>query len=62
MAHVGAPIPALATVVAIVMEFFVGIEISTGIITRPLATLLALYTLRTAFIGHHHWTMDGLAQ
>jgi uncharacterized membrane protein YphA (DoxX/SURF4 family) len=26
---------------------------------RPLAFLLALYTLATALIGHHFWTMDG---
>jgi putative oxidoreductase len=24
--------------------------------------LLALYTLGTAFIGHHYWTMTGTAQ
>lgn len=61
MAHVGAPIPLLATVVAIVMEFFVGIAISAGILTRPLAVLLALYTLGTAIIGHRYWTMTGMA-
>ena len=30
-----------------------------GAWTRPLSLLLALYTLATALIGHHFWTMDG---
>jgi len=61
MTHVGAPIPVLATLVAIVMEFFVGIAIAIGAYTRALAPLLALYTLGTAFIAHHYWTMTGMA-
>lgn len=61
MVHVGAPLPTLATIVAIVMEFFVGIAIVLGVFTRPLALLLALYTLGTALIGHHFWTMTGMA-
>ena len=61
MTHAGAPLPALATVIAIIMEFFVSIAIILGAATRPLALLLALYTLATAFIGHHYWTMTGMA-
>ena len=61
MTQVGAPLPSLATLVAIVMEFFVGIAIVLGAYTRPLALLLALYTLGTALIGHHFWTMTGMA-
>ncbi len=61
MTHVGAPLPALAAVVAIVMEFFVSIAIILGLFTRPLTVLLALYTLGTALIGHHYWTMTGMA-
>ena len=60
MAHMGAPFPPLATVVAIVMEFFVSIAIILGVATRPLAVLLAIYTLGTALIGHHYWTMSGM--
>jgi hypothetical protein len=33
-----------------------------GAWTRPLAFLLALYTLGTALIGHHFWTMEGAAR
>ena len=62
MTQVGAPVPALAAAVAIFMEVPVAIAILVGALTRPLAVLLALYTLGTAFIGHHYWTMTGPAQ
>lgn len=53
------PLPALAAVVVILMEFFVGLAIVIGFWTRPLALLMALYTLGTALVGHHYWTMTG---
>ncbi|MDN0076997.1 DoxX family protein [Crenobacter sp. SG2303] len=59
MASDGLPLPAVAAIIAIVMEFFVGIAIVIGFYTRPLALLLALYTLATALVGHHYWTMSG---
>ncbi|CAM5780714.1 DoxX family protein [Ottowia pentelensis] len=59
MASVGAPAPALSTVVAIVMEFGVGIALVLGVFTRPLALLLCLFTLATALIGHRYWTQQG---
>ncbi|HTD56189.1 MAG TPA: DoxX family protein [Silvibacterium sp.] len=60
MASVGAPLPTVAAIVAVVMELFVGILIAVGFYTRPLAALLALYTLGTALIGHRFWAMhDG---
>lgn len=62
MTHAGVPLPALATVIAIIMEFFVSIAIILGAATRPLVLLLALYTLATALIGHHYWTMTGMAR
>jgi len=55
----GAPLPTVAAVIAVVMEFFVGIAIVLGFYTRPLALLLALYTLAAAMIAHHSWTMLG---
>ncbi len=62
MTSVGAPAPGVAAVVAIVMEFFVAIALIAGLYTRPLAVLLALYTIATAFIGHHYWTLAGQAR
>jgi putative oxidoreductase len=56
----GAPVPTVSAIIAVVMEFFVGVAILLGFYTRPLALLLALYTLAAAVIGHHYWTMlDG---
>jgi putative oxidoreductase len=62
MAHVGAPLPALATLVAIVMEVFVPIALIAGIATRPLAVLLAVYSLGAGLIAHHYWTMTGMTR
>ena len=59
MANLGAPIPPIAALVAIVVEFFIALAVAFGASTRPLALLLALYTLGTALIAHHFWTMDG---
>lgn len=62
MASVGAPAPTLSAIIAVVMEFFVGLLIVAGFYTRPLAVLLAIYTIGTALIGHHFWNMTGAAQ
>jgi putative oxidoreductase len=62
MARVGAPMPPVAVLVAITMEVFAGFALAVGIWTRPLALLMALYTLGTALIGHHFWTMEGAAR
>ncbi|NCT69247.1 MAG: DoxX family protein [Rhodanobacteraceae bacterium] len=60
MASLGLPFPPLAAAVVVVAEFFFGLAILLGFQTRLLALLLALYTLGTALIGHHFWTMaDG---
>ena len=53
------PSPPLAAAIAIVAELGAGIAITLGIITRPIAVLLALYTFATALLGHHYWTMLG---
>jgi putative oxidoreductase len=62
MGATGLPLPALATVIAIVMEMLVGIILIIGIYTKPLAVLLGFYTLATALIGHHYWTLFGPAR
>jgi putative oxidoreductase len=61
MAQVGAPIPSV-TALAIVVEVFVALAVGFGVWTRPLALLLALYTLGTALIGHPFWTMEGASR
>jgi putative oxidoreductase len=62
MASLGLPIPGVITASTIIMEFFVGIAILIGFYTRPLALLLALYTLVTALIGHQFWLMADAAR
>jgi putative oxidoreductase len=58
----GVPFPSLAAPIAVIMELGVGIAIVLGLFTRPLAILLALYTLATAIIGHHFWSMPAAEQ
>jgi putative oxidoreductase len=60
--QLGVPLPPVAAIVAIMMEFFVGLAILLGVLTRPLALLFAIYTLATGFLGHQYWTMTGVEQ
>lgn len=62
MTSSGAPVPELSAVIAVVMELVVGVVLLVGFFTRPLALLLAVYTLGTALIGHHYWNMTGAMQ
>jgi putative oxidoreductase len=59
MVQLGLPTPVGATVVSIVMELPAAFAIAVGAFTRPLALLMALYALGTAFIGHRYWTVKG---
>lgn len=62
MASTGAPMPAVAAAVAVIMEFGVGICLLIGLWTRPLALLMAIFVLGTSLIAHHYWNMEGAAQ
>jgi putative oxidoreductase len=57
MVQDGAPIPVLASAVAIFMELPVAFAVAVGVFTRPSAVLLALYTLGSALIAHRYWTI-----
>jgi len=59
MVQEGFRMPTLATVISIFMELPVAIAVAVGAFTRPSAVLLALYSLGTALIGHHYWTVKG---
>ncbi len=61
-AQTGVPSPTVAAIIAVVMEFFVGLAIVFGVLTRPLAIALAIYTLATALIGHPFWSLAGSAR
>jgi putative oxidoreductase len=60
MTQSGAPLPMIAALVAIMVEFVSSIAIILGIWTRPLAVMLTLYSLATAYIGHPYWSMEGI--
>lgn len=59
-AHEGVPLPMLAALIAVVAEVVLGLAIVVGLWTRPMALLMALYTLGTALLGHHFWTLAGV--
>jgi putative oxidoreductase len=59
MTQVGAPLPSVAALVAMVIEFFGGIALILGVWTRPLAVLFAVFCLVSGLIGHRYWTMTG---
>ena len=59
MTSLGAHMPMLADIVAVVMEVPAAILIVLGFFTRPLAVIFVFYTLGTAVIGHHYWDMTG---
>src|SRR3954464_2852652 len=62
MTQVGAPMPSVAALVAIVVEVFVALAVALGVWPRPLALVLRLFTLGATFIGHPFWTMEGAAR
>ena len=57
MARLGVPTPVPAAAIATFMELPVAFTVAVGAFTRPLALLMALYTLGTALIGHRYWTV-----
>lgn len=62
MAATGAPMPAVSAVIAVVVELIAGVMIVLGFYTRPLALVLAAYTVATALIGHRYWGLSGVEQ
>lgn len=62
MGSVGAPLPSVAAAIAVLMEVPVAIALLIGFWTRPLALLLAIYTVGAGLIGHPFWTMSGAEQ
>jgi putative oxidoreductase len=55
----GTPLPYVAALISVVVEFIFGIAIVLGVLTRPLAIIYAVYVLGTALIGHPFWRMTG---
>lgn len=59
MKATGVPLPEIATLVSIIVEFFFGLGIVLGIFTRVLAWIFVAFTLGTALLGHRFWTLQG---
>jgi putative oxidoreductase len=59
MEQLGVPTPVMAAGIATFMELPVAFAVAVGAFTRPLALLMALYSLGTALIGHRYWTVKG---
>ncbi len=62
IAQLGAPMPAMAAAIAIVMELPVAFAIAIGAFTLPSSFLMFFYTLGTALIGHRYWMLTGADQ
>ncbi|MBT0718443.1 DoxX family protein [Rosenbergiella epipactidis] len=62
MKALGTPLPTVGALIAVALEFFAGLAIMLGFFTRPIAIIMAIYTLATAIIGHPFWSISGAAQ
>jgi putative oxidoreductase len=56
------PLPAVAACIAVLFEFGFGLAIVFGFLTRPIALLLAIYTVIVGVIGHPYWSMSGAGE
>lgn len=55
MAKAGLPLPLAAGIVADIVELGGGLLLLFGLLTRPVAVVLALYCVATALIAHTAW-------
>jgi putative oxidoreductase len=55
----GVATPRLASLIAVGMEVPVAFLVAAGAFTRPLALLMALYTLGASLVEHRYWTVKG---
>jgi len=56
MVQSGTPFPTLSALAATIIELGAGLALVLGVMTSPVALLLAAYTAVTGLIGHHFWT------
>ena len=61
LAGMGLPLPQLLAVGAVVVELGVGLAFLLGWKARWAALILAIFTVATALMAHHFWTMSGAA-
>ncbi|WPG40271.1 DoxX family protein [Variovorax sp. EBFNA2] len=57
ISSVGAPLPQVAAVIAIVVELGLGLLLLAGFKTRVSAIVLAIFTVVAAVMFHNYWAM-----
>ncbi|WP_180839054.1 DoxX family protein [Variovorax sp. RO1] len=57
ISSVGAPLPQVAAVIAIVVELGLGLLLLVGFKTRVSAIVLAIFTVAAAVLFHNYWGM-----
>jgi len=62
LASFGAPLPLLGGIIAVLCEVVVAGLILLGVAVRPLAIVLAIFTVGTALIAHRYWQMHPPAE
>ncbi|KQS90375.1 MULTISPECIES: DoxX family protein [unclassified Rhizobium] len=55
----GLPLPMVTAIIVTAVELLGGIAILIGLFTRPVAYLLALFCVATAFVGHGDFSVAG---
>jgi len=57
ISSVGAPLPQVAAIIAIVVELGLGLLLLAGFKTRVSAIVLAIFTVAAAVMFHNYWAM-----
>ncbi|NUU03462.1 DoxX family protein [Herbaspirillum robiniae] len=57
----GLPVPTIAVLVTILVEVGGGLLLMTGRGVKPVALIIALFTVGATLSAHHFWTLDGAA-
>ena len=57
IASVGLPLPQVGAAIAVIVELVLGLMLLAGFKTRPVALIMALFTVATAVFFHNYWAM-----
>ncbi len=54
---VGLPLPQVGAAIAVIVELGLGLLLLAGFKTRPVALIMAIFTVATAVFFHNYWAM-----
>ncbi len=57
ISSVGLPLPQVGAAIAVIVELGLGLLLLAGFKTRPVALILALFTVATGVFFHNYWAM-----